>query len=82
MTAKTTAPKLAVTFVAIGPFSWGKGATVTEAVKNCKDNLSTGKHKVNTYRVEGFNYVSEMGAINYNSAGSVELVDQTMVVRR
>lgn len=80
----TAAPAaLAPIFVAVGSFAWGKGATVSEAVKQCKRNLSGGKHTVNVMRVIGFKYVSEVnGAINYSAAGSCEQVDtQTVTVR-
>ena len=46
MPEKTETP-LAVTFVAIGPNVWGKGLTVSEAVKNCKKEMwQKGKIKI------------------------------------
>lgn len=77
-----------VTFVAIGPNCWGKGHDVSFAAKNCKKELprsllKKGKHNIRVYRVAGFNYVNDIdGAINYDAAGAVELIDtQTFTLR-
>lgn len=75
---------LTASIVAIGQNAWGKGKTVTEAVKNCKTNISgRGKHKVLVYRVVGFNYVDDVdGSINYDSLGSCEKIDEQTFTRQ
>lgn len=74
-----------VTLVAIGPFAWGTGATVTEAIKNCKRNLSRtyagDRALLAIYAVSGFIRVSDVdGSIVYDGErGCAVLVDEREV---
>lgn len=64
-----------ITFVARGPFCWGKGETVEAAVKACKaafrsevpkSYVKKGTWPIEVSKVVGdFDYVDGMGAIHY-----------------
>jgi hypothetical protein len=69
-----------VTFVAVGPFAWGKGEMVSKAANNCRREiprsmLRKGKHPIYVYRVTAFDYVNDNGGVVVGKGGTCEKVD-------
>lgn len=75
---------LPVTIVAIGQNAWGKGDTLSAAVKACKTNVyGRGKQTIIVYRVVGFDRVSGIdGSIAYHSDGACERIDVVTFTKR
>lgn len=75
------------TFVAIGPFAWGRSTkSIDEAVRIMKTQvprsyLSKGKHRFPVYKVSGeFMGVNGMGSIEYR--GRIEQVHEGFIIGR
>lgn len=76
-----------MTFIAIGPFAWGKSEVSTaEALRNVRRHvprslLKKGKHPIHVYEVETFLSVDGLGRIEYKGK-KPKLVAESSVIKR
>ena len=76
-----------MTFIAIGPFAWGKSEVSTvEALRNVRRHvprslLNKGKHPIRVYEVENFLSVDGLGRIEYKGK-KPKLVAESSVIKR
>lgn len=61
----------ALNFLAVGPYCWGRGRTIEEAVKHARQNWPRAYHKIKRPQAHHFSLYTSTGTLSCDGMGYV-----------